>query len=58
MNHDPASASFLAMSSSGARPIASGELGTLDVTAISAESWWAFLYLIVFGAPIGCAAYT
>jgi drug/metabolite transporter (DMT)-like permease len=34
-----------------------GELGALDVRAVSAKSWWAFVYLIVFGALIGYTAY-
>ena len=34
-----------------------GEFGHLDVAGISAVSWWALAYLIVFGAIIGYSAY-
>jgi len=36
----------------------SGEWSRVDLTSISARSWWGLIYLIVFGALIGFAAYT
>lgn len=35
-----------------------GEWSRLDLTAITARSWWGLVYLIIFGALIGFAAYT
>lgn len=37
--------------------VAFGELGRIDPGAISARSWWALAYLIVFGALVGYTAY-
>ena len=37
--------------------VVTGELGRLDVGAISTRSWLSLLYLIVFGALIGFTAY-
>jgi drug/metabolite transporter (DMT)-like permease len=37
--------------------VASGEVATLDPSAVSVRSWLSFAYLIVFGALIGYAAY-
>lgn len=37
--------------------LATGELSTLDIGAISAKSWWALVYLIAFGALIGYTVY-
>lgn len=36
----------------------SGEWARLDLAAISARSWWAWLYLVFVGALLGFAAYT
>jgi drug/metabolite transporter (DMT)-like permease len=37
--------------------VASGELADLHVTQISGESWWGFLYLVVFGSWVGFSSY-
>jgi drug/metabolite transporter (DMT)-like permease len=37
--------------------VAGGELGKLHVSHISGESWWGFLYLIVFGSWVGFSSY-
>jgi drug/metabolite transporter (DMT)-like permease len=37
--------------------IASGEVGALHLSAVSARSWGALAYLIVFGSMVGFTAY-
>lgn len=34
-----------------------GEAARLDVSAISSQSWWSFIYLTIFGSIIGFTAY-
>jgi drug/metabolite transporter (DMT)-like permease len=37
--------------------VVTGELGDIHVAHISGESWWALLYLIVFGSWVGFSSY-